>query len=138
MSKKSQENPYIPALNGEVLRTKHNKPLTLLLLGALFSPMALAVGEEQSLSAIKSLVTPQQLELLIQKFQPTLKPEQRTQLSGLVQQQINNLSPKELAQFANAKMIEMPDLVKKHISKMPPSELKQIQQTLKLQKSPQP
>jgi hypothetical protein len=25
MSKKSQEHPYIPALNGEVLRTKHDK-----------------------------------------------------------------------------------------------------------------
>jgi hypothetical protein len=25
MSKKSQEHPYIPALNGEVLRTKHHK-----------------------------------------------------------------------------------------------------------------
>jgi len=41
-------------------------------------------------------------------------------------------------EFGNAKMIEMPELVKKHISKMPASELKQIQQTLKLQKSPQP
>ena len=27
MSKKSQEHPYIPALNGEVLRTKHDKAL---------------------------------------------------------------------------------------------------------------
>jgi hypothetical protein len=25
MSKKSQEHPYIPALNGKVLRTKHDK-----------------------------------------------------------------------------------------------------------------
>jgi len=25
MSKKNQEHPYIPALNGEVLRTKHDK-----------------------------------------------------------------------------------------------------------------
>jgi len=25
MGKKSQEHPYIPALNGEVLRTKHDK-----------------------------------------------------------------------------------------------------------------
>lgn len=115
-----------------------NKSLILLILSVLLSPMAQAVGEEPSLSAIKSLVTPQQIELLIQKFQPTMKPEQRTQLSGLVQQQINNLSPTELAQFANAKMKDMPDLVKKHISKMPASELKQIQQSLKLQKSPQP
>jgi hypothetical protein len=115
-----------------------NKSLIILILSVLVSPMALAVGEEPSLSVIKSLVTPQQLELLIQKFQPNMKPEQRTQLSGLVQQQLNNLSPKELAQFANAKMIDMPDLVKKHISKMPASELKHIQQTLKLQKSPQP
>ena len=115
-----------------------NKSLIILILSIVVSPMAKAVGEEQSLSAIKSLVTPQQLELLIQKFQPNMKPEQRTQLSGLVQQQLNNLSSKELAQFANAKMIEMPDLVKKHINKMPPRELKQIQQTLKLQKSPQP
>lgn len=115
-----------------------NKLLVILILSVLLSPMAQAVGEEQSLSALKSLVTPQQIELLIQKFQPTMKPEQRTQLSGLVQQQINNLSTKELAQFANAKMIDMPDLVKKHISKMPTRELKQIQQSLKLQKSPQP
>ena len=115
-----------------------NKSLIILILSLLVSPMAKAVGEEQSSSAIKSLVTPQQLELLIQKFQPTMKPEQRTQLSGLVQQQLNNLSPKELMEFGNAKMIEMPELVKKHISKMPASELKQIQQTLKLQKSPQP
>ncbi len=115
-----------------------NKSLIILILSLLLSPVAFAVGEEQSLSAIKSLVTPQQLELLIQKFQPNMKPEQRTQLSGLVQQQINNLSPTELAQFANAKMIDMPDLVKKHISKMPASELKKIQQSLKLQKSPQP
>ncbi len=114
------------------------KPLVLLVLSAIISPMVQAVGEEQSLSSIKSLVTPQQIELLIQKFQPTMKPEQRTQLSGLVQQQINNLSPKELAQFANAKMIDMPDLVKNHINRMPKSELKQIQQTLKLHKSPQP
>ena len=114
------------------------KPLVLLVLSAIISPMAQAVGEESSLSSIKSLVTPQQIELLIQKFQPTMKPEQRAQLSGLVQQQINNLSPKELAQFANAKMIDMPDLVKNHINKMPKSELKQIQQTLKLHKSPQP
>jgi len=96
--------------------------------------MVLAVGEEQEISAIKSIVTPQQIELLIQKFQPSMKPDQRTKISGLVQQQLNNLSPKELAQFANTKMIDMPDLVKKHISKIPPSELKQIQQTLKLQK----
>ncbi len=115
-----------------------NKLLVILILSLLLSPMAQAVGEEQSLSALKSLVTPQQIELLIQKFQPAMKPEQRTQLSGLVQQQINNLSTKELAQFANAKMIDMPDLVKKHISKMPTRELKQIQQSLKLQKSPQP
>ncbi len=115
-----------------------NKLLVILILSVLLSSMAQAVGEEQSLSALKSLVTPQQIELLIQKFQPTMKPEQRTQLSGLVQQQINNLSTKELAQFANAKMIDMPDLVKKHISKMPTRELKQIQQSLKLQKSPQP
>jgi len=100
--------------------------------------MALAVGEEPSLSAIKSLVTPQQIELLIQKFQPSMKAEQRTKLSGLIQQQLNNLSPKDLAQFANTKMIDMPDLVKKHISKMPASELKQFQQSLKLQKIPQP
>ena len=111
-----------------------NKYVLFILLSILVSPMVLAVGEEQAISAIKSIVTPQQTELLIQKFQPTMKPEQRTKLSGLVQQQINNLSPKELAQFANAKMIDMPDLVKKHISKIPPSELKQIQQTLKLQK----
>ena len=25
MGKKNQEHPYIPALNGEVLRTKHDK-----------------------------------------------------------------------------------------------------------------
>jgi hypothetical protein len=29
----------------------------------------------------------------------------------------------------------MPELVKKHLKKMPPSELKQIQETLKIQKS---
>ena len=28
MGKKSQEHPYIPALNGEVLRTKHDKKNT--------------------------------------------------------------------------------------------------------------
>jgi len=27
MGKKSQEHPYIPALNGEVLRTKHDKTI---------------------------------------------------------------------------------------------------------------
>ena len=27
MGKKNQEHPYIPALNGEVLRTKHDKSI---------------------------------------------------------------------------------------------------------------
>jgi len=112
-----------------------NQSLIFLLLGAIVSPMALAIGEEQSLLAIKSLVSPQQIEQVIQKFQPNMKPEQRTQISRLVQQQLNNLSPKELAQLANTKMVDMPELVKKHIKKMPPSELIQIQETLKIQKS---
>jgi len=112
-----------------------NKSLIFFLLAVFVSPITQAIGEEQSLLAIKSLVTPQQIELVIQKFQPTMKPEQRTKLSGLVQQQLNNLTPKEVAQFANTKMVDMPELVKKHIKKMPPSELKQIQETLKIQKS---
>ena len=29
MGKKSQEHPYIPALNGEILGTKHDKRFTL-------------------------------------------------------------------------------------------------------------
>jgi len=115
-----------------------NKLLVILILSVCINSMAQAADEEKSLAAIKSLASPQQLDLLIQKFQPTMKPEQRAKLSGLVQQQINNLIPIEIAQIANAKMVDMPDLVKKHISKMSPSELKQIQQTLKLQKSPQP
>jgi|GEM_PF-1357566 len=30
MSKKSQEHPYIPALNGDVLPTKHDKKVAVL------------------------------------------------------------------------------------------------------------
>ena len=66
-----------------------------------------------------------------------MKPDQRSQLANVVQQQINNLSPQEAAQLANTKMIDMPDLVKKHISNIPPEEMKQIKQSLKLQKTPQ-
>lgn len=108
-----------------------------LLLMVLFTPLAHAVGEEQQIQAIKAMITPQQINQLIQKFQPSMKPEQRTQLSNIVQQQLDNLSSQEVAQLANTKMIDMPDLVKKHISQMPPEEMKQIKQTLKLQKSPQ-
>ncbi len=115
-----------------------NKLLIIFILSTLVNSMAQAAGEEQSLAAIKSLATPQQIDLLLQKFQPAMKAEQRAKLSGLVQEQINNLSPIEIAQIANAKMVDMPDLVKKHISKMSPSELKQIQQTLKVQKNSQP
>ncbi len=108
--------------------------LSLLLL---FSPMVLAADEIQQLQAIKSMISPQQIDIIIQKFQPQMKPEQRSQLSNIVQQQINNLSPQEAAQLANTKMIDMPDLVKKHISNIPPAEMKQIKQALKLQKTPQ-
>lgn len=98
--------------------------------------MTHAVGEEQQIQAIKSMISPQQIEMIIQKFQPQMKPEQRSKLSNIVQQQINNLSPQEASQFAHAKMIELPDLVKKHISNIPPTEMKQIKQTLQLQKTP--
>ena len=108
--------------------------LSLLLL---FSPMALAADEIQQLQAIKSMISPQQIDIIIQKFQPQMKPEQRSQLSNIVQQQINNLSQQEAAPLANTKMIDMPDLVKKHISNIPPAEMKQIKQALKLQKTPQ-
>lgn len=108
-----------------------------LLLIVLFTPLAHAIGEEQQIQALKAMITPQQINLLIQKFQPSMKPEQRTQLSNIVQQQLDNLSPEEAAQLANTKMIDMPDLVKKHINRIPPEEMKQIKQTLILQKSPQ-
>jgi uncharacterized protein YfkK (UPF0435 family) len=104
---------------------------------ALLSPLAHAIGEEQRIQAVKAMITPQQINQLIQKFQPAMKPEQRTQLSNIVQQQLDNLSPQEMTQFANTKMIDMPNLVKKHISQIPPEEMKQIKQTLKLQTSPQ-
>ena len=103
----------------------------------LFSPMTQAADEVQQLQAIKSMVSPQQIDMILQKFQPQMKPDQRSQLANVVQQQINNLSPQEAAQLANTKMIDMPDLVKKHISNIPPEEMKQIKQSLKLQKTPQ-
>ncbi len=106
-----------------------------LLLLVLFAPLAHAVGEEQQIQAIKAMITPQQINQLIQKFQPSMKPEQRTQLSNIVQQQLDNLSSQEVAQLANPRMLDMPDLVKKHISQIPSEEIKQIKQTLKLQKS---
>jgi pheromone shutdown protein TraB len=103
----------------------------------LISPMAHAVGEEQQIQALKSMASPQQIDMILQKFQPQMKPEQRAKLlSNIVQQQINNLSPQEAAQLANARMIDMPNLVQKHISNMPPAELKQIKQSLQLQKPP--
>jgi hypothetical protein len=107
------------------------------LLMALFAPLVHAIGEEQQIQAIKAMITPQQINQIIQKFQPSMKPEQRKQFSNIVQQQLDNLSPQEVSQLANTKMIDMPDLVKKHISQIPPEEMKQIKQTLKLQKSPQ-
>jgi hypothetical protein len=109
----------------------------IFLLISLFAPLAHAIGEEQQIQAIKAMITPQQINQLIQKFQPSMKPEQRKQFSNIVQQQLDNLSPQEVSQLANTKMIDMPDLVKKHISQIPPEEMKQIKQTLKLQKSPQ-
>lgn len=108
----------------------------ILSLFLLISPLTHAAGEEQQLNAVKAMISPQQIDMLLQKLQPNMKPEQRTQMSNIVQQQINNLSPKEVSQLANTKMIDMPDLVKKHISNMPPQELKQIKQTLQLQKTP--
>lgn len=111
-----------------------NKALLLFIL--LFSSIIHAAGEDQQLQRIKSMISPQQIEMIIQKFQPQMKPEQRSKLSKIVQQQIDDLSPQEASQFANAKMIDMPNLVQKHIRNMPPSELKQIKQTLQLQKTP--
>ena len=108
-----------------------------ILLMVLFAPLAHAIGEEQQIQAIKAMITPQQINQLIQKFLPSMKPDQRTQLSNIVQHQLDNLSPQEVAQLANTKMIDMPDLVKKHISQIPPEKMKQIKQSLKLQKSPQ-
>jgi hypothetical protein len=102
----------------------------------LISPMAHAVGEELQIQALKSMVSPQQIDMILQKFQPNMKPEQRAKLSNIVQQQIDNLSPQEAAQLANARMIDMPNFVQKHISNMPPAELKQIKQSLQLQKTP--
>ena len=103
----------------------------------ILSPMAVAADDIQQLQIIKSMISPQQIDKIIQKFQPQMKPEQRSQLSNIVQQQISNLSPQEAAQLANTKMIDMPDLVKKHISNIPPDEMKQIKQLLKPQKTPQ-
>jgi len=112
-----------------------NKALLLFIL--LFSSIIRAAGEDQQLQRIKSMISPQQIEMIIQKFQPQMKPEQRSKLSKIVQQQqIDNLSLQEASQFANAKMIDMPNLVQKRIRNMPPSELKQIKQTLQLQKTP--
>ena len=108
----------------------------ILSLFLLISPFVHAADEELQIQAIKSMVPPQQIEMIIQKFQPQMKPEQRSKLSNIVQQQIDNLSPQEASQFAHAKMIDMPDLVKKHISNIPPKEMKQIKQTLQLQKTP--
>ena len=111
------------------------KPFLFLMV--LFAPLAHAIDEEQQIQAIKAMTTPQQINQLIQKFLPSMKPDQRTQLSNIVQHQLDNLSPQEVSQLANTKMIDMPDLVKKHISQIPPEEMKQIKQSLKLQKSPQ-
>lgn len=108
----------------------------ILSLFLLISPMTHAAGEEQQIQAIKSMISPQQIEMIIQKFQPQMKPEQRSKLSNIVQQQIDNLSHQEAAQLANTKMIDMPNLVQKHISNIPPNEMKQIKQTLQLQKTP--
>jgi hypothetical protein len=44
-----------------------------LLLLVLFAPLAHAVGEEQQIQAIKAMITPQQINQLIQKFQPSMK-----------------------------------------------------------------
>ena len=97
----------------------------------LFSPMTQAADELAQLQVLKSMISPQQIDIIIQKFQPQMKPEQRSQLSNIVQQQINNLSQQEAAPLANTKMIDMPDLVKKHISNIPPAEMQRIKQALK-------
>ncbi|MEI6336643.1 MAG: hypothetical protein WCS87_18960 [Methylococcaceae bacterium] len=102
----------------------------------LISPMAHAVGEEQQIQALKALISPQQINQLIQQYQPNMKPEQRVQFSNVVQQQLNNLSPQEAAQLANAKLVDLPSLVKQHINNIPANEMKQIKQTLQLQKTP--
>lgn len=109
--------------------------LTLSLL-LLISPMAHAVGEEQQIQALKAMVSPQQIDMILQKFQPNLKPEQRAKLFNIVQQQIDNLSPQEAAQLANAKLVDMPNLVQQHINNMSPDEMQRIKQTLQLQKTP--
>lgn len=113
-----------------------NKRILSLLL--LISPMAHAVGEEQQIQALRAMISPQQIDMILQKYQPQMKPEQRAKLSNIVQQQIDNLSPQEAAQIANTKMIDMPNLIQKHISNIPPNEMKQIKQTLQLQKTPKP
>ncbi|MCX7066940.1 MAG: hypothetical protein NTW85_04535 [Methylococcales bacterium] len=111
----------------------NNKAILFFLLITLFSPISQALNIE----LLRAIITPKQIDMLIQKYQPSMQPSQRNRLSQLVQQHIDNLSPQELAQLANAKISDIPDLVQQHISRMPPEEMKQIKQTLKIQKSPQ-
>jgi hypothetical protein len=62
-----------------------NKAILFFSIIALFSPMAQAVGEEQPIQSTKSLISPQQIDQLLQKFQPSMKPGQRTAISNMVQ-----------------------------------------------------
>ncbi|MGZ4997018.1 MAG: hypothetical protein ACXV8J_04185 [Methylobacter sp.] len=48
-----------------------NKLILSLML--LISPMAHAVGEEQQIQALKAMVSPQQIDMILQKFQPLKK-----------------------------------------------------------------
>lgn len=96
--------------------------------------MAHAVADEQQVQALKSLISPQQINQLIKQYQPNMKPEQRIQFSSVVKQQLNNLSSQEAAQLANAKLSDLPVLVKQHINNIPPEEMKKIKQSL--QKAP--
>jgi hypothetical protein len=111
-----------------------NKKRTILILSLLaFTSVAQAADEAPSLQGMKAIISPQQIDMLLQKFQPSMKEGQRNQISNLVQQQLDQLSAQELLQLANTKIKDMPDLVKQHISQMPPEELSKIKQALKQQ-----
>ncbi len=116
--------------------TNKNKIILTLSLMAVFTTNSRA-SDELAVQAIKAQITPQQIDGLIQKFQPSMKAGQRSQIANMIQQQLDQLSPQELSELANTKIKDMPGLVKQHISRMPPDEVVRIKQTLKQIKNPQ-
>jgi prophage DNA circulation protein len=110
-----------PTIGHQIMINK-NKIILVLSLITLFATVTQA-SEDQSVQDIKAQITPQQIDRLIQKYRPSMQSGQRNQLSNLVQQHLNHMTPQEQSQIANAKKKDMPDLLKQQISHIPPKEI---------------